>query len=78
MEEGIKREQLIHSRDIWIEVVTQDPVGKVFGVSLEYYKKTRIIFNKLPWVHTNLLKGKKNISLKHFGRYKKSHPGHSG
>jgi hypothetical protein len=30
MVEGNKREQVIHPRDIGMEVVSQDPVGKVF------------------------------------------------
>jgi hypothetical protein len=38
MGEGIKGEQLIHPRDIWMEVVTQDPVGNVLGALLSTIK----------------------------------------
>ena len=38
MVEGINGEQLINPRDIWMEVVTQDPVGKVLGALISTKK----------------------------------------
>jgi hypothetical protein len=38
MVEGNKGEQLIHPRDIGMEVVTQDPAGKVLGALISTRK----------------------------------------
>jgi len=38
MVEGKKGEQVIHPRDIGMEVVTQDPVGKILGALISTIK----------------------------------------
>jgi hypothetical protein len=38
MVEGNKGEQIIHPRDIGMEVVTQDPVGKILGALISTIK----------------------------------------